>query len=428
MSPHGFRNLSLLIMVLLFGMSQHAFAQGSQTDALTQVRARAEQGDAEAQFNLGYMYDFGQGVTQNYGEAVKWYRRAAEQGHATAQNNLGRSYAKSEGVSKDAAQAVSWFRKAAEQGLALAQSNLGLMYVNGEGVPKDAIEAVEWFRKAAEQGLASAQSNLAVMYERGEGVPKDLVQKARWYRKAAEQGYLPAQEGLGLAYATGEGVTKDFAQAVEWFRKAAEQGDAEAQNYLGVAYTDGLGVPKDAVEAANWFRKAAEQGNTYAQEHLATIVPEVARVAVQDSHPVPSVASIPDYCPVKGRTEADVLRGWGKPAQIAVEPNGSGKTYYYETLDTTLRVRFNKKSEMAGCKKTVKYEQYNQREGGGSGGSLGPALINVAAQLYLTTVCPQLSRKPLLFLTATDLQTLQSCNANGFLIFGLYVYTGPQSQ
>ena len=74
----------------------------------------------------------------------------AEDGDPQAQNNLGILYEHGEGVPEDDVQAAHWYRLAAEQGLALAQSNLGLMYDKGEGVPKDAAEAVRWFRLAAE--------------------------------------------------------------------------------------------------------------------------------------------------------------------------------------------------------------------------------------------------------------------------------------
>ena len=56
-------------------------------------RLAADQGDASAQYNLGFMYADGRGVPQNYAEALKWYRLAADQGHASAQFNLGLMYA-----------------------------------------------------------------------------------------------------------------------------------------------------------------------------------------------------------------------------------------------------------------------------------------------------------------------------------------------
>ena len=77
------------------------------------------------------MYDNGEGVPQDYKEAVKWYRLAAEQGHAKAQYNLGLMYDNGEGVPQDYKEAVKWYRLAAEQGVASAQTNLGFMYYNG---------------------------------------------------------------------------------------------------------------------------------------------------------------------------------------------------------------------------------------------------------------------------------------------------------
>ena len=62
---------------------------GAVPGRFLEYKARAEQGDAEAQFNLGFCYDDGRGVEKDYGEAVKWYRKAAEQNFAPAQFNLG---------------------------------------------------------------------------------------------------------------------------------------------------------------------------------------------------------------------------------------------------------------------------------------------------------------------------------------------------
>ena len=79
-------------------------------------RAAAEQGDAWAQFALGNRYDQGEGVPQDYGAAVEWYRRAAAQGIATAQTNLGVKYAQGEGVPEDDTLAHMWFNLAGASG------------------------------------------------------------------------------------------------------------------------------------------------------------------------------------------------------------------------------------------------------------------------------------------------------------------------
>jgi TPR repeat protein len=109
----------------------------------------AEQGDPEAQFELGKQYAEGKDIPQDYVESAKWYRKAADQGHAIAQYGLGLAYYNANGVARDYAEAVKWFRRAADQGIALAQSNLGVMYARGEGVPKDDIEAYAWYNLAA---------------------------------------------------------------------------------------------------------------------------------------------------------------------------------------------------------------------------------------------------------------------------------------
>ena len=113
------------------------------------LKQSAEQGDADAQFNLGYAYALGNGVPKDDVEALKWYRKAAEQGHADAQCKLGIAYRNGHGVEQDYVEAVKWFRKAAEQGHAAAQCNLGYAYRFGEGVPKDDVEAYAWINVAA---------------------------------------------------------------------------------------------------------------------------------------------------------------------------------------------------------------------------------------------------------------------------------------
>ena len=78
---------------------------------LHETRRLAEQGDADAQFNLGQMYDDGQGVPQDAPRAALWYLRAAEQGHARAQHSLSVLYRLGRGVPKDDAEAVRWLHK-----------------------------------------------------------------------------------------------------------------------------------------------------------------------------------------------------------------------------------------------------------------------------------------------------------------------------
>ncbi len=158
-----------------------------QTDPARAVAAcgrQAEQGDAHAEFMLGAMYQFGEGVLRDQVRAGMWYRKAADQGVAAAQYNLGVMYDTGQGVTQDHAMALQFYRAAADQGMAGAQYNLALSYAQGLGVPQDYEAAAALYRQAAEQGFAAAQLNLGALYQSGDGVPQDYVQAYMWYALA----------------------------------------------------------------------------------------------------------------------------------------------------------------------------------------------------------------------------------------------------
>ena len=106
-----------------FDKGLDAYDRGDYATALREFKPLAEKGDAYAQYNLGVMYDNGQGVPKDYKTAVKWYTLAAEQGNADA------------------------------------QSNLGVMYYHGNGVPEDNVRAHMWFNLSASTGQENAIKN-----------------------------------------------------------------------------------------------------------------------------------------------------------------------------------------------------------------------------------------------------------------------------
>jgi TPR repeat protein len=116
------------------------------------VRAKAQQGEPQAQWQLGDLYALGEGVQFSYAEAAKWYQRGAEQGNPDAEAALGELYQAGRGVGKDLAAASKWFRLAAAQHNLKAQYSLGFMCETGRGQPLDQAEAAKWYRLAAEQG------------------------------------------------------------------------------------------------------------------------------------------------------------------------------------------------------------------------------------------------------------------------------------
>ena len=105
-------SLRLFLVLLCVNISFQLHAQQGEADRklLADLRAKAENGDAQSQYELAVAFDFGKlGVTKDYAEAIKWFRKAAEQNNAAAQENLGQCYEVGEGVPKDYAEAVKWY-------------------------------------------------------------------------------------------------------------------------------------------------------------------------------------------------------------------------------------------------------------------------------------------------------------------------------
>jgi uncharacterized protein len=151
-------------------------------------RLAADQGHVIAQANVSFRcYS-----ANDFAAAFEWCQRAADADLAWAQYNLGLMYQKGEGVTPSDAEAAHWYRVAAEQGHADAQQRLADFYYGGQGMPRSYIQAALWCRRAAEQGNARAQFQLGFLYDVGLGVDRDYAQYRYWTRKAAEQGHEDA--------------------------------------------------------------------------------------------------------------------------------------------------------------------------------------------------------------------------------------------
>lgn len=127
----------------------------------------AEQGDDVAQHFLGFMYDSGKGVKQDYAEAAVWYRKAAEQGNPFAQSQLGLLYADGSGVKQDSAEAAFWFRKSTEPGDSEFHKN----------TIKTNLSALQYL---AENEISAAQYELARRDITGDGVEKNRHLAEKW--------------------------------------------------------------------------------------------------------------------------------------------------------------------------------------------------------------------------------------------------------
>jgi uncharacterized protein len=127
-----------LTFLFLFGGSSVLFAddlqdgldaasKGDYKAAYKLLLPLAEQGDAKAQYNLGWMYKGGLGLPQDYQETFKWWRLAAQQGHASAKFNVGSMYYKGLGVPQDYVLAHMWLNLASSQGHVNARTNKNIV-------------------------------------------------------------------------------------------------------------------------------------------------------------------------------------------------------------------------------------------------------------------------------------------------------------
>ncbi len=145
----------------------------------------AEAGDADAQYNLGNLFDRGLGRPEDDATAQRWYEMAAAQGVVEAMVNLGLIHELGRaGMARDPAEAARWYERAGEAGNALAQYKLGEMYSTGTGVPLDHARAAEWYERAVRQNLAAAMFRLGTLYAMGQGVELDASIANELYERA----------------------------------------------------------------------------------------------------------------------------------------------------------------------------------------------------------------------------------------------------
>lgn len=160
---------------------------------IEELKARAEEGDAEALFELGFRYRFGQGVSEDLKIAADYIKQAADFGNLEAMDWMGNFYCCGTGVEVDFAKAAEYFLPAAEAGSPLAQGQLGRIYMQGLGGEQDYEKAFQWLRKACENELTHK-----VLTEKG---------------TAANPLYIESFWDLGLLYLEGWGVEKNMDEA-----------------------------------------------------------------------------------------------------------------------------------------------------------------------------------------------------------------------
>ena len=233
----------------------------------------AEQNYAEGQCGLARCYQRGQGVEQNFSEAVKWYRKAAEQDNNTAKLALFELYALGKGTEKSMKDAVGWLNRYKWEDSKISSKgeelySIGYKFYYGLDVTRSYDEAAMWWRMAADENNHDAEFMLGVCYEKGLGVEQSYQEAFDLFLKAAKQGNAKAQNAVGICYEKGQGVERSYEVAAEWYSMAAEQKNEEAMCNLGNCYRYGRGVKRSYNEAVKWYK---ESGTKDAQTALNEI-------------------------------------------------------------------------------------------------------------------------------------------------------------
>ena len=220
--------------------------------AALDLRAAADAGNADAQFELGLACQLGLGVEQSAESAQHWYQLAFNQGHLAAHYNLGHLWFWYDArhfkgddpanyIAEDqwlpalnhatrADTGITWYATRAEEGDAVAQWLMGLCTEHGTGgAQKDLVEALRWYRMGTQLGFGPAICNLADKYEKGIGVAPDLKEAMRLYLLAVDHSVAAASYSIGRMYRDGRGVPRDDVQAVVWFKRAVEAGSSDAR-------------------------------------------------------------------------------------------------------------------------------------------------------------------------------------------------------
>ncbi len=218
----------------------------------------AEQGDVEAQAELGFSYYTGDhGLEPNLALSLQWCKKAARQGHPEAAALIAEAYETGEGVQQDMKEAIKWYTVSAQGGNVEGQCALAYLLQEAEQYA----EAWKWYEEAAKSHEPVAYYNLGIMTEHGEGVEKDYKKAFNFYKKAADKGYDEAQYCMGYFYDEGLATESDPEKATKYFALAADQGHEEALLEMGKRLKDGIGIEPDAARAAKYLLMLVEQSN-----------------------------------------------------------------------------------------------------------------------------------------------------------------------
>lgn len=234
-----------------------------------EMRTLADRGVSQAQFRLGWLYERGVGVAQDYAEARAWYERAMQNGSAAAVARMGMLYEHGMGVEKDYAKAVAYNQRAIEAGEGLGYAQMGYLYQTGKGVKLDLRKAAALYQTGMEKGNYLAMVRLGFLYQKGRGVEQNEFKAAALYRSGVDHGQPLAMARLGQMYNFGMGgLPKDHARAMALIKESMRYKLPASFAFMGFMYENGWEVPRDYGRARELYEQAAALDVPFAEMRL----------------------------------------------------------------------------------------------------------------------------------------------------------------
>ncbi len=227
-------------------------------------------GDADAIARTGVLYELGLGVEKDYSKAADYYQRAIRANSAAGYVHLGYLYETGKGVTRDREKAAEHYQQGVAMGNHLAEARLGFLYQSGRGVAQDDFKAVKLYKQAVDHGQPLAMTRLGHMYNLGHGgLPEDHAKAMALIRESVRYNLPAAFAFMGFMYENGWEVKQDYAEAKRWYEKAADLDAPFAELRLGLLYKNGLGVQKNRQQAIYWLERAASKGADKADDILS---------------------------------------------------------------------------------------------------------------------------------------------------------------
>lgn len=278
------RIMRIFIIAILLWCSPCLYAQDRPT--FEQAWQAAQNGEPNGYFLLGFFYYQGEGVTQNFTEAIKWFKKAANNGLCNSYGFLGACYI----TQKNYVEAINWFKKAIDNG-DCCYADLGACYLQlgkfTEAIPwlkkgiddkrpeyyvslgqcyyflQNYTEAIPWLKKAADKGITDSYFTLGLSFY----FLKNYTEAIIWFEKAANNGVSQAYAYLGQAYYE----QQNYAEAYKCAKIAVDNGIESASFLMGIMLYYGHGVQQDYNQAFKWLKMAAGYGVYNAYDILASM-------------------------------------------------------------------------------------------------------------------------------------------------------------